>query len=87
MAKRWKKGMTASQILKIVGEATGGKLYSYMSYVDYVAEICKEYGAGDTKALFEQVNAAVLNIIEARYGQMTASEKAKDLAQLNGRWK
>jgi hypothetical protein len=79
--------MTATQILMIVSEMSGGKVLSYMSYVDYVAQICKEYGAGDTQALFEQVNAAVLNIIEARYGQMTAAEKANKLIQLNARWK
>ena len=83
---RWKKNMTAFDILKIVSEASGGKLYSYTSYVDDVVGICKQYGAGDPQALFEQVNAAVLNAIENRYGTMTAAEKANKLIQLNARW-
>lgn len=83
---RWKKGMKAYDIIKIVSEASGGKLYSYMSYVDYVIGICKEYGDGNPQVLFEQVNAAVLNAIENRYGAMTAAEKANKLIQLNARW-
>jgi hypothetical protein len=83
---RWKKNMTAFDILKIVSEASGGKLYMYMSYVDDVVGICKQYGAGEPRALFEQVNAAVLNAIENRYGGMSAAEKANKLIQLNARW-
>jgi hypothetical protein len=78
--------MNAADILKIVSEASGGKMYSYTSYVDDVATICKEYGAGNPQELFEQVNAAVLNAIEFRYGAMTPAEKANKLKQLNARW-